>query len=146
MNIPSSSAWEEHTFDVTDAAGVDDLFFVVKQGGFDFDYWYMESEKTAVPQTAYNDKPATIPGKIEAENYDEGGNRFSFYDKDATNKGETYREDAVDVVTLDGATCNGGACKGYAIGYTEAGEWLEYSVKVAADGKYDVRANVATAS
>jgi hypothetical protein len=146
MNIPSSSAWEEHTFDVTDAAGVDDLFFVVKQGGFDFDYWYMESEKTAVPQTAYKGTAATVPGKIEAENYDEGGNRFSFYDKDAANKGEIYREDDVDVVALDGATCNGDACKGYAIGYTEAGEWLEYSVKVAADGKYGVRANVATAS
>ena len=78
---------------------------------------------------AYSGEPAAIPGIIEAENYDKGGNRFSFYDKDAANKGETYREDAVDVVILDGATCNDSACKGYAIGYTEAGEWLEYSVR-----------------
>ncbi|MBO6075917.1 MAG: carbohydrate-binding protein [Fibrobacter sp.] len=108
--------------------------------------WADTVETTPLVREAYSGEPVAVPGKIEAENYDKGGNRFSFYDKDASNKGETYREDAVDVVTLDGATCNGDACKGYAIGYTEAGEWLEYSVKVAADGKYGVRANVATAS
>lgn len=108
--------------------------------------WADTVETTPLVREAFSGEPAAIPGVIEAENYDKGGNRFSFYDKDASNKGEIYREDAVDVVTLDGATCNGDACKGYAIGYTEAGEWLEYSVKVAADGKYGVRANVATAS
>lgn len=108
--------------------------------------WADTVETTPLVREAFSGEPAAIPGVIEAENYDKGGNRFSFYDKDAANKGEIYREDAVDVVTLDGATCNGDACKGYAIGYTEAGEWLEYSVKVAADGKYGVRANVATAS
>ena len=108
--------------------------------------WADTVETTPLVREAYSGEPVAVPGKIEAENYDKGGNRFSFYDKDATNKGETYREDAVDVVTLDDATCNDAACKGYAIGYTEAGEWLEYSVKVAADGKYGVRANVATAS
>ena len=108
--------------------------------------WADTVETTPLVREAYNGEPAAIPGVIEAENYDKGGNRFSFYDKDAANKGETYREDAVDVVTLDGAMCNGNVCKGYAVGYTEAGEWLEYSVKVAASGKYGVRANVATAS
>ena len=146
MNIPSSSAWEEHTFDVTDAAGVDDLFFVVKQGGFDFDYWYMESEKTAVPQTAYNDKPATIPGKIEAENYDVGGHNKAFYDNDRENQGKVYREDEVDVVAIDDSKCGDAACTGYAIGYTNEGEWVEYTINVAADAKYDITANVATAS
>ena len=121
---------------------------IVNQSGVDrMKMAWADTVETNPPERkAYGDKVAEIPGKIEAENYDEGGNRFSFYDKDAANKGEIYREDAVDVVTLDGATCNGDACKGYAIGYTEAGEWLEYSVKVAADGKYGVRANVATAS
>ena len=108
--------------------------------------WADTVETTPLVREAYSGEPAAIPGVIEAENYDKGGNRFSFYDKDAANKGETYREDAVDVVTLDGATCNDSACKGYAVGYTEAGEWLEYSVKVATSGKYAIRANVATAS
>jgi hypothetical protein len=145
MDIPSSSAWEEHTFDVADAAGVDDLFFVVKQGGFDFDYWYMESEKTAVPQTPYKGTAAAVPGKIEAENYDEGGHNKAFYDNDRENQGKAYREDEVDVVDISDSKCGEAACTGYAIGYTQADEWVEYTVNVAADAKYDITANVATA-
>ena len=38
------------------------------------------------------------------------------------------------------------ACTGYAIGYTNEGEWVEYTINVAADAKYDITANVATAS
>ena len=121
---------------------------IVNQSGVDrMKMAWADTVETDPPERkAYGGEPAAIPGIIEAENYDEGGNRFSFYDKDAANKGESYREDAVDVVPLEGSICDGEACKGFAIGYTEAGEWLEYSVKVAADGKYGVRANVATAS
>ncbi|MBO7513282.1 MAG: family 43 glycosylhydrolase [Fibrobacter sp.] len=145
MNIPSSSAWQENSFDLTDAAGVDDLFFVVKQGGFDFDYWYMESEKTAVPQTPYKEVAAKIPGKIEAENYDVGGHNKAFYDNDRENQGKAYREDEVDVVDISDSKCGDAACAGYAIGYTNDGEWVEYTINVAADAKYDITANVATA-
>ena len=145
MEIPSSSAWQENTYDVTDAVGVDDLYFVVKQAGFDFDYWYMESEKTAVPQTPYKGVAATIPGKIEAENYDEGGHNKSFYDKDRENQGKAYREDEVDVVDISDSKCGDAACAGYAIGYTNDGEWVEYTINVTADAKYDITANVATA-
>ncbi len=145
MNIPSSSAWQENSFDLTDAAGVDDLFFVVKQGGFDFDYWYMESEKTAVPQTPYKEVAAKIPGKIEAENYDVGGHNKAFYDNDRENQGKAYREDEVDVVDISDSKCGDAACAGYAIGYTNEGEWVEYTIDVAADAKYDITANVATA-
>lgn len=145
MNIPASSAWQENSFDLTDAAGVDDLFFVVKQGGFDFDYWYMESEKTAVPQTPYKEVAAKIPGKIEAENYDVGGHNKAFYDNDRENQGKAYREDEVDVVDISDSKCGDAACSGYAIGYTNDGEWVEYTVNVEADAKYDITANVATA-
>ena len=145
MNIPSSSAWQENSFDLTDAAGVDDLFFVVKQGGFDFDYWYMESEKTAVPQTPYKEVAAKIPGKIEAENYDVGGHNKAFYDNDRENQGKAYREDEVDVVDISDSKCGDAACSGYAIGYTQDDEWVEYTVNVEADAKYDITANIATA-
>lgn len=145
INVPASSKWEENSFDVENAAGVDDLYFVVKQGGFDFDYWYMESEKTAVPQTPYKGVAATVPGVIEAENYDEGGHNKAFYDADRENQGKAYREDEVDVVGF-GCTdeSNTKDCEGYAIGYTQADEWLEYTINVAADAKYDITANLAT--
>ena len=145
MTIPSSSKWQENTFDLSDASGVEDLFFVVKQGGFDFDYWYMEGAVPPVPQTAYNDKPAAIPGKIEAENYDVGGHNKAFYDMDRENQGKVYREDEVDIVAIDDSKCGDAACTGYAIGYTQEDEWVEYTINVAADAKYDITANVATA-
>ena len=146
IDVPESSKWEEHTFALTDAAGVDDLFFVVKQGGFDFDYWYMVSNASAVPQTPYNGVAAALPGKIETENYDVGGHNKAFYDNDRENQGEAYREDEVDVVAIDDSKCGDAACTGFAIGYTQDDEWVEYTINVTADAKYDITANVATAS
>jgi hypothetical protein len=95
---------------------------------------------------AYDGKVAVIPGKIEAENYDVGGNRFTFYDKDSENKGKAYREDAVDIESIDDAVCGENSCKGYAVGYTLTDEWLEYSVNVESDAELTLTANVATAS
>lgn len=88
-----------------------------------------------VPQNPYKNVTATIPGKIEAENYDEAGQGFSYYDNDDSNKGDgNFRTDeGVDVVK------NG---DGLAIGYTEKGEWLEYTVNVEESGEYDVTAYV----
>jgi hypothetical protein len=105
----------------------------------------MESEKTAVPQTAYKGTAATVPGKIEAENYDEGGHNKAFYDNDRENQGKAYREDEVDVVDISDSKCGDAACTGYAIGYTNEGEWVEYTVNVTADAKYNITANIATA-
>ena len=98
----------------------------------------------AVAQEPYKAQ-FTIPGAIQAEDYDNGGQSVSFYDKDFVNEGNVYREDGVDVVGVD---CSDSLatkdCKGYAIGYTEAGEWLEYSVNVITASKYVFRANVAS--
>lgn len=88
-----------------------------------------------VPQTPY-DGAIAIPGTIEAENFDVAGQGFSYYDNDEDNRGKNYRlNEAVDVVT-------GGT--GYAIGYTEKGEWMEYTVNVKVTGDYDVTASVAS--
>ena len=99
-----------------------------------------------VPQAPF--KGAFVfPALVQAEDYDEGGQGVSYSDKDIANQGNVYREDGVDVVGLE---CSDSAatkdCKGYAIGFTQAGEWMEYSVNVPADAKYFVKANVATAS
>lgn len=81
----------------------------------------------------------SIPGFVQLEDYDMGGQSVSFYDKDFVNEGGAYREDGVDIVQVDSAD----ASKGYAIGYTQAGEWLEYSVNVVTTGKFVFRASVA---
>jgi hypothetical protein len=83
-------------------------------------------------------EPAKIPGKIEVENYDINGvgtGNSSYADNDSENRGGVYRKDGVDIY-------KGG--DNYAIGYTQEGEWLEYTVNVERDGKFYISANVAS--
>jgi xylan 1,4-beta-xylosidase len=72
----------------------------------------------------YFGTPVQIPGTVEAENYDFGGNNISFFDTDSVNNGGQYRTDEVDI-----ETCNdtGG---GYNVGWINDGEWLTYTVDV----------------
>ncbi len=146
MNIPASTAWEEHSFDVSGADGVNDLYFVVKQGGFDFDYWYFESEKQAVPQEPFNGVAAAIPGKIQAEEFDKPGvgrGNQSFSDKDAENHGDSdFRKDDAPAVDLYKKGADG---KRVVVGYIQEGEWLEYTVDIAKAGDYTMYAAVASA-
>lgn len=80
----------------------------------------------------------SIPGKIEAENYDNGGQDLAYNDVSGTNEGLAgTRADAVDLETCTDA----GA--GLNLSYTAAGEWLEYSVNVTSAGSYDFAVRVA---
>jgi len=97
-----------------------------------------------VPQEPYGGKIAELPGKIEAENYDitgSGKGNNSYYDMDGENKGKAYREDGVDIEEIkcdEAATAgeNSAANKCYGVGYTQAGEWMEYTVNVKTAGEY----------
>jgi hypothetical protein len=77
----------------------------------------------------------SLPGTLEAENFDKGGEGIAYHDSDAEDHGGTnYRSGAdagVDIVTGNG---------GYALGWTAGGEWIEYSVNVTKAGKYTYEA------
>lgn len=79
----------------------------------------------------------TIPGVIEAEDYDYGCDGTAFHDADTENEGGEYRTDGVDIVTGNGS---------YALGYTAANEWVEYTVDVKETGNYTVESTVASGS
>lgn len=117
---------------------------IVNQSGVDRMHvaWSDTVETTPVEKKPFGGVAWAVPGKIQAEDYDEGGNRHSFYDKDSENQGGAYRKDAVDIVQLDSAD----ATKGYALGYTQAGEWLEYTVDVKSTAEYAVMVHVATSA
>lgn len=96
-----------------------------------------------LPHTPYKGVAAKIPGKIEVENYDEPGAGSigkSYADNDAENKSGAYREDGVDIEELSAEPGS------FVIGYTEKGEWLKYTVKVADAVDYSVTARVASAA
>jgi len=103
---------------------------------------------TEPKQDPYKGVAAAVPGKIEFENYDEGGSGVSYSDADSENKGKVYREDAVDIEAIDcaaNATASADA-KCYALGYTLKDEWLEYTINVANTAKLFWKARVATGS
>jgi aryl-phospho-beta-D-glucosidase BglC (GH1 family) len=88
------------------------------------------------PQQPYTSQPFNIPGTIEAEDFDQGGQNIAYMDTDSINRGGEYRTDGPDIEkTSSGA---------YMIAYTEPGEWLEYSVKVPVSGTYTLQALVAS--
>ena len=79
-----------------------------------------------------------IPGIIQAENFDKGGEGLTFHDSDNTREGDTeYRKDGEGVDFVKG---NGGT----AIGYTAEKEWLEYSIDVQEAGTYQYVATVSS--
>lgn len=111
-----------------------------KIGDDENDEIYLSSTQDTTPPTPYGGVRAEIPGRIEAENYDEGKQNRAYYDNDRANQGGAYREDGVDIVAIDSAD----PTKGYAVGYTGDGEWLKYSVNVKTAGEYTVFATMAT--
>ncbi len=76
--------------------------------------------------------PPSLPGRIEAENYDKGGEAIAYHDADQGNAGGVYRSDDVDLYPSDD---EGG---GYFIGRTEGGEWYEYTVVAPKAGFYEL--------
>jgi len=90
------------------------------------------------PESAYGGTPWPVPGTIQAENYDIGGQGVAYSDSDPANTGGQYRTDGVDIENCSDA---GG---GYDIGFTNAGEWLKYTVNVASTGTYTFQARLAT--
>ena len=93
-----------------------------------------------LPQEPFGGSPMRIPGRIEAEAYDLGGDGVAYSDSDGGNNGGDYRSDHVDIQT---ASDTGG---GYNVGWIEPGEWLEYTVEVAAAGIYEVAFRIASNS
>lgn len=89
-------------------------------------------------QDPYSGLPIAIPGRIECENFDLGGEAIAYHDSDASNRGgDTRSDEGVDIET---SIDDGG---GYNVGWTTGGEWLEYTVDVASAGTY--RLNIRSA-
>ena len=80
---------------------------------------------------------------IQAADYDLGRNGYAYYDNDTANyhvsgtpgygnKGETYRNDGVDIYK------DSLHYEQYYISDIDAGEWLQYTVKAETPGTYDL--------
>jgi hypothetical protein len=88
----------------------------------------------AQTQTPFTGMPIALPGTIEAENFDNGGEGVAYHDNVPGNAGGQYRTgESVDIiVTRDAA---GG---GYSVNNFDTGEWLAYTVNIQAAGQYEI--------
>ena len=94
----------------------------------------------AGPESPFGGTFATLPGIVQAENFDNGGNYAGYFNLDPTNQANTtYRGSAT--VGVEPTTDVGG---GYDVGHTKEGEWLRYTVDVTQGGLMTLSARVAS--
>lgn len=94
------------------------------QGSSGNGYSLPELEVYSQPQRPFGGAINNLPGQIQAEDYDTGGQGVAYSDDTPGNSGSTFRSDDVDLETT---TDTGG---GYDVGWIDPGEWLEYTVNM----------------
>ena len=98
-----------------------------------------ELEVYSQPQRPFGGTVNHLPGQIQAEDYDTGGQGVAYYDDTSGNSGSAFRSDDVDIE----ATADAGG--GYDVGWIDPGEWLEYTVNVPDPSAiYTIQARVAS--
>jgi parallel beta-helix repeat protein len=104
----------------------------------------MEDSTDALPLAPWNGTPGTVPtpyrphpvpGRVEAEDYDVGGEGIAYHDTTPGNTGGAYRHDGVDIEIIGGITD---------VGWVRDGEWLLYTLDVPTAGDYQVSVRAAS--
>jgi len=83
--------------------------------------------------------PSPIPGIVQAENYDTGGQGVGYSVTTVNGTTKWYRRDGVNI-----ESCSDFG--GYDLGWSAAGQWFRYTVTVSSAGKYVVGFRVASES
>jgi CSLREA domain-containing protein len=100
--------------------------------GSDIGAFELQSLVAPVQTPFKNFDIGTNPVTVQLEDFDNGGDGVAWHDTDTEHRGGAYRDTAVDIqLTTD-------AGGGYNVGWTKAGEWLEYTADVAKAGTYTV--------
>jgi len=93
----------------------------------------------ACVQAPYAGYPIQIPGLVEAEHFDLGGQNVAYYDSDPENAGNAYRpNDQVDIAS------NGDGTGDYHIGWVADDEWLAYTVNIYETASYNFEVRTAS--
>ncbi len=141
FNIITTGDWETYdTISQTNIplnTGTKTLRFTSITGGFNIDKidFTLTTLLIDQEQTPYNGTAQTIPGIVQAEFYDTGGQGISYSDTDNGNNGGFLRNDDVDI---EKGSVNGN------IGWINASEWIEYTIDIKQEGLYTISANVAS--
>jgi hypothetical protein len=146
IQVPATGGWQ--TWATVRKTGVSlnagsqtwRLVFDTTTGGVigNFNYIRVTREGTSSSSTPYTGTAVALPGTVQSENFDNGGEGVAYHDLSPENEGGQYRSSGVDI---EAASDTGG---GYGIGWALEGEWLAYTVNVASAGTYDIEVRVAS--
>jgi len=138
--IPATGGWQTWattSAQVTLPAGTQTLTVYQDNGGWNINSLTFTANATSGP---FGGTPAPVPGTVQAENYDTGGQGNGYSVTSTNGTANSYRADGVDIE----ATSDAGA--GYDLGWTSSGQWYKYTVNVSAAGAYTVNLRVAAPS
>lgn len=117
--------------------GIKNVAIAVPEDGYNIDWIEFKPAGIIDEQSPFHGSPISIPGTIQAEDFDIGGAGIAYSDTDSVNEGGLYRtEEGVDIQECDAG--------GYNIGWLADGEWLEYSIDVKKAGVYKLEADIAS--
>ena len=144
-NTGGYQTWTTVTASVTLPAGQQTLTIDQDSNGWNFHYLTFALSSTSGGGGTTGDQPyggtaAAVPGTVQAENYDTGGQGVAYNVTSTNGSANSYRTDGVD---LEATTDTGG---GYDLGWTGSGQWFNYTVDVATAGTYTVGLRVAAPS
>jgi len=106
-------------------------------GAIDKDTLQVTVNAATAGNSAYGGTPWPIPGTIQVENFDNGGQNIAYFDSSPENLGGAYRP--TEYIDMQNTT------EGVAyIGWTDPGEWMKYSVNILSTGVYTLQARVAS--
>lgn len=142
--VPNTGGWQSWTTirrpDVNLPGGTQSWRLVMDRNGATGAVGNFNYIRIGAPSGApYGGTAVSLPGTLQAENFDEGAAGAAYVDSTTANSGGQYRSTGVDIQTTSDT---GG---GYNVGWTVAGEWLTYSASVATAGQYDFEMRVASA-
>ena len=149
LQIPNGTNWitldsiSNNTLNITDRnitpVNARNVRLLVTNSGSDnaariYEFQVFGAVKTSSPYGSI----IHIPGTVESENYDLGGEGVAYHDTDPSNTGGQYRtNEGVDI-----ENCTEG---GYDVTNINTGEWMNYTVYVDSSAEYRMDARVASA-
>ena len=149
VNVPATGGWQTWVTaiaTVTLPAGTQTLTVDQDNGGWNINFlaFGLNTSGGGSPpppgEAPYGGTAAAVPGTVQAENYDTGGQGTAYNVTSVNGSANSYRSDGVD---LEATTDTGG---GYDLGWTAAGQWFRYTVNVATAGTYTIGLRLAAPS
>jgi len=126
--VPDTGSWDTFWWvgvgGITLTAGPHVLRIVADQEYFNF-----AALRILPAESPFAGTPAAVPGQIEAEDFDHGGEGVAYHDLTPGNQGGQYRPD----VDVDISRYSNGA---YVVNNFQTGEWLQYTIQVPQAGTY----------